>query len=105
MAVLVIDDDRKGLTSVVERLRHAGFETIDASTGEEAFQLLETKLDIAFVFANPEADGEVALEALEPLIRRRCPHLAILPSQTVDELVRNVVPFARSRGAESRPRR
>lgn len=94
MFVLVIDSDRKGIAAIAERLKGVGFETLNAASGEEAFLLLETRAEISFAFANPAAAGTPGMD----LIRRHRPDIAILPPQTVDEIVRNVVPFARRRG-------
>lgn len=98
MTVLVIDSDHENLRSMVDRLRRAGFDTLGAMSGEEAILLLGTTPDIAFVFAHPGAVVGPGMEALEPLIRMRRPDIAILPSQTVDDIMRNVVPFVRRRG-------
>ncbi len=97
MAILVVDGDTNTLDWVIERLQLAGFETFDTTDGEEAFRLLESNLGITFVFADAACGGPGGMDALAPLIRRRWPHIPVLPSGAVDAFLADVVPFARRR--------
>ncbi|HEX2134853.1 MAG TPA: response regulator [Microvirga sp.] len=47
MNVLVVEDEFLVRETIVEELREAGFEVVEAATGEEAVQLCET-IDVLF---------------------------------------------------------
>lgn len=74
--ILIADDDKQFLTAISCRLKHAGYEVIEAHDGMTAIKLTaETKPDLLILDVHmPSGDGFTALEVMD-----RHSSLKILP--------------------------
>jgi signal transduction histidine kinase len=73
--LLVVDDNPATLYSTSRVLRAAGFEVVEAASGEQALELLDTGLDLVVLDVNlPGIDGYEVCRRI-----RAHPHLSALP--------------------------
>jgi CheY-like chemotaxis protein len=75
--ILVVDDDADVRELAAATLKHAGFRILEASSGDEAFKLLEANPDIGLMFTDivmPGIDGF----KLADMAKVRRPELKIL---------------------------
>ena len=65
--ILLVDDEKKFLTTISERIRLKGFEPLSALSGEEALEIASSvKIDIAIVdYKMPGIDGLVTITKLK----------------------------------------
>jgi two-component system response regulator AtoC len=69
LKILVVDDEKKFLNSIAERLRLLGFDPLKASNGRKALELAKnTRIDLAIVdLKMPDMDGLVTITKLKEI--------------------------------------
>ncbi len=73
--VLVVDDERLIRWSLVERLSHEGYRTLEAETGAEALGQLDEEVDLVLLdYRLPDTDGLKVLKE----VRRRDPDTLVI---------------------------
>jgi two-component system, response regulator PdtaR len=75
--VLIVEDEFILRLHAVTLIQEAGFETVEASSAEEAIVLLETRLDIRIVFTDINLPGMDGLK-LAAAIRDRWPPIELV---------------------------
>lgn len=76
--VLVVEDETFIRMDVVETLRDAGFDILEATNADEAIQMLETNLDIRLVFTDIDMPGMMNGLKLAAAVRDRWPPVRII---------------------------
>jgi CheY-like chemotaxis protein len=76
--VLVVEDEPLLLMHAVSLLEEAGFDTLEASSADEAIALLETRNDIRIVFTDINLPGSMDGLRLAHAIRHRWPPVELL---------------------------
>jgi CheY-like chemotaxis protein len=76
--VLVVEDEPLLLMHAVSLLEEAGFDTLEASSADEAIALLETRNDIRIVFTDINLPGSMDGLRLAHAIRQRWPPVELL---------------------------
>ena len=78
-AILVVEHQILTRVAICESLREWGFKVYEASSGEEAVTLLESrKIAVGFVIVDLDMDGEIDGLDLAALIRERLPEIVVL---------------------------
>jgi CheY-like chemotaxis protein len=75
--ILVVDDDQEVREILAETLAEFGYGVVQASSGEEALPLLESRLDIGMLITDVRMPGMSGLELAE-LARRRHARLKVI---------------------------
>ena len=76
--VLVVEDHPLIRTAALAFLETAGFEVIEASSADEAIQVLEARSDIHLVFTDIEMPGSIDGLKLSHYIRERWPPVKLI---------------------------
>jgi CheY-like chemotaxis protein len=76
--VLVVEDHPLIRTAALEFLKTAGFEVIEASSADEAIQVLEARSEIHLVFTDVEMPGSIDGLKLSHYIRERWPPVKLI---------------------------
>lgn len=76
--VLVVDDEALLRMLATDYFREAGYEVIEAETGEEALAALRSRGDIQAVFTDVHMPGRMSGLDLASMARRECPGCAIV---------------------------
>lgn len=102
LGVLVVDDDPLVLGATAAMLEDIGFAVIEASSGRQALDILESKRDFDVVLTDQAMPGMTGVQLIAA-IRARWPHLAVvlgtgyaeLPEGADPDLIRLGKPFGR----------
>ncbi len=78
MHVLVVEDETFVRMDVVEMLREAGFDILEAANADEAIQMLERDSDIRLVFTDIDMPGSMNGLKLAAAVRDRWPPVRII---------------------------
>jgi two-component system, response regulator PdtaR len=78
MHVLVVEDETFVRMDVVEMLREAGFDILEAANADEAIQMLERDSDIRIVFTDIDMPGSMNGLKLAAAVRDRWPPVRII---------------------------
>ena len=76
--VLVVEDETFIRMDVVEMLRAAGFDILEATNADEAIQLLERNSDIRLIFTDIDMPGSMNGLKLSAAVRDRWPPVKII---------------------------
>src|SRR3954447_23770459 len=76
--VLVVEDEAFIRMDVVDVLRAAGFEVLEATNAEEAIQMLECNSDVRLVFTDIDMPGSMNGLKLAAAVRNRWPPVRII---------------------------
>ena len=76
--VLVVEDEMFTRMDVVEILRAAGFDIVEATNADEAIQMLELNSDIRLVFTDIDMPGSMNGLKLAAAVRERWPPVRII---------------------------
>ena len=76
--VLVVDDEPLIRTVNVDVLTDAGFCVIQAASGDEALELLQSRHDVRVVFTDVEMPGSIDGFALAGRIERQWPDIGVI---------------------------
>jgi CheY-like chemotaxis protein len=76
--VLVVEDEMFTRMDVVEMLRGAGFDILEATNADEAIQMLERNSDIRLVFTDVDMPGSMNGLKLAAAVRDRWPPVRII---------------------------
>ena len=76
--VLVVDDEPLLRLMNADMLTDAGFEVIEAASGDEALSLLEQNSDVRVVFTDVEMPGRIDGFALADRIERTWPAIGVV---------------------------
>src|SRR3954449_9355333 len=76
--VLVVEDEAFIRMDVVDVLRAAGFEVLEATNAEEAIQMLECNSDVRLVFTDIDMPGSMNGLKLGAAAGARCPPVRIV---------------------------
>jgi CheY-like chemotaxis protein len=77
-AVLIVEDEPLLRMLAIDIAEEAGLAAIEASTADEALQILEQRPDIGVVFTDVNMPGSISGTDLASLIRDRWPPIALL---------------------------
>jgi two-component system, response regulator PdtaR len=78
LTVLVVDDELLIRMCAVDMFTEAGFNTVEASSADEAIALLEDRSDIRLVFTDIQMPGSMDGLALVAAIRKRWPPVRLI---------------------------
>ena len=78
MRILVVEDETFVRMDVVEMLREAGFDVLEAANADEAIQMLERDSDIRLVFTDIDMPGSMNGLQLAAAVRDRWPPVRII---------------------------
>jgi CheY-like chemotaxis protein len=76
--VLVVEDEMFTRMDVVEMLRGAGFDILEATNADEAIQMLERNSDIRLIFTDIDMPGSMNGLKLAAAVRDRWPPIMII---------------------------
>jgi CheY-like chemotaxis protein len=76
--VLVVEDDFLIRICAVEMIEAAGFDVVEATSADEAIEILEARLDITVVFTDIQMPGSMDGLKLAAAIRGRWPPIKIV---------------------------
>lgn len=76
--VLVVEDEMFTRMDVVEILREAGFDILEATNADEAIQMLERNSDIRLIFTDIDMPGSMNGLKLAAAVRDRWPPVMII---------------------------
>jgi CheY-like chemotaxis protein len=76
--VLVVEDEFLLRLNAVETIEAAGFEVVAAADGDEAIEILESRLDISVVFTDIQIPGSMDGLKLAQAVRGRWPPIKIV---------------------------
>ena len=76
--VLVVEDEMFTRMDVVEMLRGAGFDILEATNADEAIQMLERNPDIRLIFTDVDMPGSMNGLKLAAAVRDRWPPVRII---------------------------
>jgi len=76
--ILVVEDDEIIRLAAVDLIERAGFETVEASSADEAINILEARPDIHLVFTDVEMPGTMDGIKLAHYIRDRWPPIKLI---------------------------
>lgn len=76
--VLVVEDEMFTRMDVVEMLRGAGFDVLEATNADEAIQMLERNSDIRLIFTDVDMPGSMNGLKLAAAVRDRWPPVRII---------------------------
>ena len=76
--VLIVEDEPLLRMHAASLIEDAGFDTLEASSAEEAIEFLETRLDIRIVFTDIDLPGEMNGIRLAAAIRDRWPPVELV---------------------------
>lgn len=78
MRILVVEDETFVRMDVVEMLRVAGFDVLEAANADEAIGMLERSTDIRLVFTDIDMPGSMNGLKLAAAVRDRWPPVSII---------------------------
>lgn len=76
--VLIVEDETFIRMDVVEMLRAAGFDTVEATNADEAIQILERDSGIRLIFTDIDMPGSMNGLKLAAAVRERWPPVKII---------------------------
>ena len=76
--VLIVEDEALLRMNAVDIVHQAGFEVIEASTADEAIEILEARDDISVVFTDIQIPGSMDGLKLAQAVRGRWPPIQII---------------------------
>jgi CheY-like chemotaxis protein len=76
--VLVVEDEFLLRMHAVETIEAAGFEVVEATNGDEAIAILESRFDISVVFTDIQIPGSMDGLKLAQAVRGRWPPIKIV---------------------------
>ena len=76
--VLIVDDEPLLRMNAADYFTDEGYETIEASSADEALALLEKRSDIGFVFSDVHMPGTMDGVGLSHIISARWPHIRLV---------------------------
>jgi CheY-like chemotaxis protein len=76
--VLVVEDDLFGRLHAIDLVERAGFKAVEATSAEEAIEILETRKDIRIVFTDIDMPGSMDGLKLAQAIRKRWPPIELI---------------------------
>ncbi|WP_046869536.1 MHYT domain-containing protein [Microvirga massiliensis] len=91
LAVLVVDDDALVLQNTAAMLEDLGHHVVEAGSGQEALDHLDTGMSVDVVITDQVMPGLTGLQLTEA-IRRRWPHLPVIVATGYAELSSDLAP-------------
>ena len=76
--ILVVEDEFLIRTATADAISDAGFEVLEAGTGEEAIAVLESRGDIRVVFTDIRMPGSIDGAKLAHAIKQRWPPVSVM---------------------------
>lgn len=87
ISILVVEDEAVIRFDVAEHLRDQGFAVLEASSGDEAIDILQSGAKIDLVFSDIHMPGAASGLDLARWILARAPHIAIVLTSGADRAV------------------
>jgi CheY-like chemotaxis protein len=76
--ILVVEDEAFLLFAIVDDLREAGFDVLEASNAEQAIEILERRPDIGILFTDIDMPGSMDGLRLSAAVRDRWPPIRVI---------------------------
>jgi CheY-like chemotaxis protein len=76
--VLVVEDETLVRMAAIDTIHDAGYETLEASTADDAIRILETRHDVRIVFTDINMPGSMDGIRLARAIRDRWPPIELI---------------------------
>jgi CheY-like chemotaxis protein len=76
-SILVVEDELLLRLDLSNQLRMAGFDVIEADTGDEALRVLANEIDVELVLTDIRMPGNTDGMGLAKWIRRQAPHIKV----------------------------
>lgn len=76
--ILIVEDNPKVQKLSIERIKSLGFDTVQASSADEAYQMLQDGLEVDLVFSDLVMPGDMTGYDLAAKIEVEFPHLKVL---------------------------
>src|SRR5580765_8012247 len=92
LVVLIVEDEHLIRMNVVELVKEAGFEAIEASDADEAIRILESRRDIRAVLTDIQMPGSMDGLKLARAVRDRWPPIALIVTSGKTDITESDLP-------------
>ena len=91
--ILVVEDEAFLLFAIVDDLREAGFDVLEASNAEQATKILERRPDIGILFTDIDMPGSMDGLRLSAAVRDRWPPVKVIITSGKRQPAQDAMPF------------